>query len=98
MRYRRVDGILDNMTENRHYGSMDLSNPLRAIAPTLDAEVLAVLARTESPLSLAAIARLSRRGSRMGLHDAARRLVEQGLLSESPGGRGPMYRLERRHL
>ncbi|WP_084104846.1 nucleotidyltransferase domain-containing protein [Demequina sp. NBRC 110056] len=77
---------------------MDLENPLRSIAPTLDADALLVLARTESPLSLAAIARLAPRGSRMGLRDALGRLVAQGLVTESPGGRGPMYRFSREHV
>ena len=77
---------------------MDLSHPLRSLAPSLDSDVLEVLARTDSALALAAIVRLADRGSRMGLHDAVRRLVAQGIVQEVPAGRAPLYRLSRDHV
>jgi len=77
---------------------MDLSSPLRSIAPGLDSAVLEVLARTESGLSATQIARLAGRGSRAGQRDVLNRLVEHGLVLAEPANRGYLYRLNRRHV
>lgn len=57
---------------------MDLGSPLRAIAPSLESSVLAVLAGTESGLNAMTIARLSGTGSRTGQRPVINRLVRQG--------------------
>lgn len=77
---------------------MDLSSPLRSIAPSLDSAVLEVLAGTESGLSLAQIARLTGRGSRQGLALVVDRLTEHGLVLADPANRGYLYRLNREHV
>lgn len=77
---------------------MDLSSPLRSIAPGLDSAVLDVLARTESGLSASQIARLAGRGSRAGQRDVLTRLVEHGLVLADPANRGFLYRLNRHHV
>lgn len=77
---------------------MDLSSPLRSLAPTLDSAVLEVLAGTESGLSLAAITRLAHRGSRQGLALTLDHLVEHGLVAAEPANRGYLYRLNREHV
>lgn len=77
---------------------MDLSSPLRSIAPSLDSAVLEVLAGTESGLSLAQIARLAGRGSRQGLALVLDRLVDHGLVLADPANRGHLYRLNRHHV
>ncbi|GAB3603573.1 hypothetical protein GCM10027586_06670 [Kineococcus gypseus] len=64
---------------------MDPSNPLRTIAPTVDADVLQVLARTHRPLSGATVANLGGRSyarTRACLH----RLVEHGLVTAQDVG------------
>ncbi|GAA4964947.1 nucleotidyltransferase domain-containing protein [Kineococcus glutinatus] len=76
---------------------MDAANPLRTIAPTVDADVLLVLARTHRPLSGAAVARLASRSyarTRSCLH----RLSAHGLLLAEDTGSAVMYRLNRRHV
>ncbi|WP_432533735.1 nucleotidyltransferase domain-containing protein [Kineococcus arenarius] len=76
---------------------MDLANPLRTIAPTVDADVLLVLSRSHRPLNGAAIARLAGRSyarTRSCLH----RLVEHGLLLAEDSGPAVLYRLNRHHV
>lgn len=77
---------------------MDLSTPLRSLAPSLESAVLTVLAGTEAPLSASAIARLAGRGTRNGQAPVLSRLVEHGLVGTVPGTTGPLYRLNREHL
>lgn len=77
---------------------MDLSAPLRTLAPSLESAILEVLAKTESGLSATAITRLSRRGSRAGQWDALTRLVEHGLVRAEPANRGALYTLNRDHV
>ena len=76
---------------------MDASNPLRTIAPTVDADVLRVLALTHRALSGAAVARVAGRSyarTRSCLH----RLVEHGLVSAQDTGSAVQYRLNRAHV
>ena len=77
---------------------MDLSSPLRSIAPGLDSAVLQVLAGTESGLSASQIARLTNRGTRVGQLPVLNRLVEHGLVIAEPANRGFLYRLNREHV
>lgn len=77
---------------------MDLSHPLRSIAPSLDSAVLGVLAGTESGLSAMQIARLAAKGTRGGQRHVLDRLVEHGLVTASPANRGYLYRLNRQHV
>jgi predicted nucleotidyltransferase len=77
---------------------VDLSSPLRSIAPGLDSAVLEVLAGTESPLSASQIARLARRGTRPGQLPVLNRLVEHGLVHAEPANQGHLYRLNREHV
>ncbi len=77
---------------------MDLSTPLRSLAPSLESAVLTVLAGTEAPLSASAIARLAEQGTRNGQAPVLARLVQHGLVSTVPGTTGPLYRLNREHL
>jgi predicted nucleotidyltransferase len=77
---------------------VDLSEPLRTIAPGLDSAVLQVLAGTESGLSASQIARLTARGSRVGQVPVLNRLVEHGLVSAQPANHGYLYSLNRDHV
>lgn len=77
---------------------MDLSTPLRSLAPSLESAVLTVLAGTEASLSASAIARLAQHGTRNGQAPVLARLVEHGVVATSPGTTGPLYRLNREHL
>ena len=73
---------------------MDVAVPLRAVVPTLDGPVMAVLAATTAPLSLAEVYRRAGDGSKSGIRRVLLRLVAEGLVREVPGG----YVLNRDHL
>jgi predicted nucleotidyltransferase len=77
---------------------MDMSRPYSVLSPTLDADVLAVLAGTTRPLTGREVARLVRRGSQRGVLSALERLVEQGVVDRGEAGRALLYTLNRDHL
>jgi hypothetical protein len=60
---------------------MDLTDPTRAITPTLDGPVLAVLARAGKPLTVGEIAVQAARGSEIGVRRTVKRLVSQGIVT-----------------
>lgn len=76
---------------------MDLSNPLRSVVPTVDADVLAVLARTHAPLSGARVQRMAAR-SYAQVRDVLRRQVDHGLVDVEQHGNTYSYRLNRAHV
>jgi predicted nucleotidyltransferase len=77
---------------------MDLSQPFRAVTPTLDGDVLTVLARAEEGFSGRQIHRLVGHGSEQGVRKAVERLARQGVVNKSQIGRANVYRLNREHL
>lgn len=77
---------------------MDLAIPLRSLVPTLDAEVLTVLAGTTTPLTGRRVAELSARGSQPGVQKVLDRLVVHGLVTSRPAGAARLYVLNRDHL
>lgn len=68
------------------------------LTPTLDGDVLAVLARAEIELSGRELARHIGHGSPEGVRRAADRLVQQGALLQRKAGSARLYRLNRDHL
>jgi predicted nucleotidyltransferase len=77
---------------------MDLGFPLRSLIPSLDSDVLAVLAGTESSLGITQVARLTSRGSRQGIANVLDRLTEHGLVLAHPTNKGHIYQLNRDHV
>ena len=77
---------------------MELSRPLALIAPTLDADVLTVLARADAEFTSGDIARLLQGPSTRGILNTLMRLTDQGIVSRRPAGRAHLYRLNRAHL
>jgi predicted nucleotidyltransferase len=77
---------------------MDFSRPLSVVAPTLDGDVLAVLAGAEEEFTGRRIHRVLGRGSEHGIRKAADRLVEQGIVSRRQAGQAKLYSLNRSHL
>ncbi|MGH8984415.1 MAG: nucleotidyltransferase family protein [Acidimicrobiia bacterium] len=77
---------------------MDLSRPLAVITPTLDAPVLAVLARSGLSLSGREVHRLAGTGSASGVHKVLRRLVRQGIVIADERPSETLYELNRQHL
>ncbi len=77
---------------------MDFTNPLRVVTPTLDGDVLAVLAGSDEEFSGRRIHRLLGHSSEPGVRKAAERLVDQGIVLRRQAGRANLYRLNRSHL
>lgn len=77
---------------------MDLAVPLRSLIPTLEAEVLTVLAGTTAPLTGRRVAELAARGSQPGVQRVLDRLVGHGLVTAQPAGAARLYVLNREHL
>jgi len=77
---------------------MDFRRPLTVVSPTLDGDVLAVLAGADAEFSGRHIHRMVASGSENGVRNAAERLVAQGVVSSRRVGRANLYRLNREHL
>ena len=77
---------------------MDLSDPTRAVTPTLDGTVLAVLAAAGKPLTVGQVAGLAARGSEIGIRRSLSRLVEQGTVRATTMGRNRVHELNRDHV
>jgi predicted nucleotidyltransferase/DNA-binding transcriptional ArsR family regulator len=77
---------------------MDLSDPTRAIAATLDGAVLATLAASGRPLTVGQVASQAARGSEIGVRRSLARLVEQGIVRATVMGRNQVHELNREHV
>ncbi len=77
---------------------MDFQRPLSVVAPTLDGDVLGVLAGAEEEFTGRRIHRVLGRGSEQGVRKAADRLVQQGIVSRRQAGQAKLYSLNRSHL
>jgi predicted nucleotidyltransferase len=77
---------------------MNVARPYTAICPTLDSEVLTVLAGTTRPLTGREVARLTGRASHRGVAKVLGRLVEHGLVERREAGRALLFTLNREHL
>jgi Nucleotidyltransferase domain len=77
---------------------VDLTDPTRAVTPTLDGPVLAVLAQAGKPLTVGEVAALTPRGSEIGVRRSLARLVEQGIVRATEMGRNRVHELNREHL
>ena len=81
-----------------YFRIMDLTDPTRAMTPTLDGPVLAVLARAGKPLTAGEVAAQTPRGSEIGVRKCLARLVEQGIVRATEMGRNRVHELNREHL
>jgi predicted nucleotidyltransferase len=77
---------------------MDLSDPTRAVTPTLDGTILAVLATAGKPLTVGQVAQQAARGSEIGIRRSMARLVEQGIVRATLMGRNQVHELNRDHI
>lgn len=77
---------------------MDFRRPLKVLTPTLDGDVLAVLARGEQELSGREVHRLVGHSSEQGVRRALERLAEQGVVFRRRAGRANLYALNRDHV
>jgi hypothetical protein len=77
---------------------MDFAHLFRVVSPTLDGDVLAVLAGAEEAFSGRRVHRLVGHGSEPGIRKAVERLVEQGIVLRTQAGQAKLYRLNRQHV
>jgi predicted nucleotidyltransferase len=77
---------------------VNLSDPTRAVTPTLDGPVLAALAVAGKPLTVGQLAEQTARGSEIGVRRSLARLVEQGIVSATLMGRNQVHELNRDHV
>jgi predicted nucleotidyltransferase len=77
---------------------MDFRRPLSVVAPTLDGDVLGVLAGAEEEFTGRRIHRVLGHGSEHGVRKAADRLVDQGIVTRRQAGQAKLYSLNRSHL
>lgn len=77
---------------------MQTQHPLAVITPTLDGDVLVVLARADAPYTVGSIQRVIGGRSYAGIRKVLDRLVRQGTVIAQPVGSVVSYRLNREHL
>lgn len=77
---------------------MDLGRPLAVVTPTVDGDVLAVLARADAPFTGRQVHQVAGRHSERGVRNALHRLSAQGIVSRERVGSADQYRLNRAHL
>jgi predicted nucleotidyltransferase len=77
---------------------MDVSRPYAAVCPTLDGDVLEVLAGTTMALTGRQVALLTGRKSHSGVLAVLNRLTEHGLVSRIELNRAYLFSLNRDHL
>jgi predicted nucleotidyltransferase len=89
---------VDNSTDTCIIIDMMLESPLAVITPTVDGDVLAVLARAEASFTPPHVRALIGRHSVDGVRKALNRLVEHGIVDADRVGNAVSYRLNRDHL
>lgn len=77
---------------------MDLEDPTRCIAPSLDTAILAVLAASGRPLTVGEVAEQASRGSEIGIRRSMARLIEQGIVKSTEMGRNRVHELNSEHV
>src|ERR1700730_1978368 len=88
--------------ENHPYGRytvrVNVARPYEAVIPSLDGEVLQVLAASSMTMTGRQIALLTGRKSHSGVLDVLNRLTEHGLVDRVELNRANLYSLNRDHL
>lgn len=77
---------------------MDLQRPFSVITPTVDGDVLAVLAAAEASFTGRQVHRVAGRHSERGIRNALQRLCAQGIVRRERVGPADQFTLNRSHL
>lgn len=77
---------------------MDVAAPYRTVVPSLDGEVLEVLARAGKAMTGRQVQRAARRGSVPGIASVLDRLVGSGLVTAERVGASILYEINRDHV
>lgn len=77
---------------------MQLNRPFATVTPTLDGDVLAVLASTDATFTISQIQRILATASGEGIRKVLMRLTAQGVVDHGMVGRTHTYRLNTEHV
>ena len=77
---------------------MDLSRPIGVVAPTVDADVLALLATSDMAFTGRHVHRVLGRYSQTGVNRVLNRLVHEGIVTRTTAGSARTYVLNHDHL
>ena len=77
---------------------MDLGRPLTVVTPTVDADVLMILAGAETSFTGRQVQQVSGRHSEKGVRNTLHRLCSQGIVVRERVGSADLYTLNRAHL
>lgn len=77
---------------------MELGRPFRVVTPTVDGDVLGVLARADAEFTPPEVHRLIGEHSESGVRKVLKRLERQGIVSSRTAGRATSYALNREHI
>lgn len=77
---------------------MELGRPFRVVTPTVDGDVLGVLARADAEFTPPEVHRLIGEHSESGVRKVLKRLERQGIVWSRTAGRATSYRLNREHI
>jgi predicted nucleotidyltransferase len=77
---------------------VELSRPLSTVTPTLDGDVLAVLARSTAAFTTGQLVRVLDDPSETGIRKVLQRLTQQGIVQSTRVGNAYSYQLNRDHL
>ncbi|BAD55456.1 nucleotidyltransferase domain-containing protein [Nocardia farcinica] len=77
---------------------MQLNKPFATVTPTLDGDVLAVLASADAAFTISQVRRILDNASGEGIRKVLNRLVVQGVVLHDEVGRTHTYRLNTEHL
>lgn len=77
---------------------MNLSKPLTSLIPSLEGDVLTVLAGADYAFTGRQIHRVIGKNSQVGVSKVLIKLTAQGLVTTEPAGSSNIYRLNREHL
>lgn len=96
-RHRDYTTDVSNILRTQEEGT-DLARPLSIITPTVDGDVLAVLAGAQAFFTGRQVHQVAGRHSERGVRNSLHRLCEQGIVVRERVGSADRYRLNRTHL
>lgn len=91
-------GIILNLVGDGEASVLQLNRPFATVTPTLDGDVLAVLASADVTFTISQVRRILATGSGEGIRKVLTRLTAQGVVLHDQVGRTNTYRLNVEHL
>jgi hypothetical protein len=89
---------IDNSRDITTIVDMQIQRPFALVTPTIDGDVLAVLARADREFTPPEVHQLIGEHSVDGVRKALRRLADQGIVLQRRAGQAMLYQFNREHL